>query len=162
MLTFIEAFMLIKWAKLCLFWPKLGEISHFYPNSVINISKNWSKEVRITRSHKDTTISCLQKISTLKNRPNHMKKAQKLNKWHFLVYHPPFGPLELKEKNFRTLASGWTLLGIRSGWKYMRPKQIARRAQTTRKKIYISLIWPLKLPSWNLDYFFKILIELKF
>ena len=78
MLTFNEAFMLIKWAKLCLFWPKLGQIGHFYANSVIKISKNWSIEVKMSRSRKATTISCLQKKFTLKNRPNCMKKGSKI------------------------------------------------------------------------------------
>ena len=49
-----------------------------------------------------------------------------------------YKPLVLMGKNFLSLAADWDLLGIWSGRKYVRTKEIVRRPQAPIKKIQIS------------------------
>ena len=55
-----------------------------------------------------------------------------------MLYQAKFGPPVLRGKNFLSLAAEWDLLGIWSGRKYVRTKEIVRGTQTTRKEIQIS------------------------
>ena len=55
-----------------------------------------------------------------------------------MLYQAKFGPPVLRGKNFLSLAAEWDLLGIWSGRKYVRTKEIVRGTQTTPKEIQIS------------------------
>ena len=52
-----------------------------------------------------------------------------------MLYQAYFGAPVLRGKNFLSLAAEWDLLGIWSGRKYVRTKEIVRGAQTTLKQI---------------------------
>ena len=60
-----------------------------------------------------------------------------------MLYQAYFGPPVLRGKIFLSLAAEWDLLGIWSGRKYERTKEIIRGTQTTPKKIQISFIFAL-------------------
>ena len=62
-------------------------------------------------------------------------KAENRKKWLKMLYQAYFGPPVLRGKNFLSLAAEWDLLGIWSGRKYVRTKEIVRGTQTTPKKI---------------------------
>ena len=65
-------------------------------------------------------------------------KAENRKKWLKMLYQAKFGPPVLRGKNFLSLAAEWDLLGIWSGRKYVRTKEIVRRPQAPIKKIQIS------------------------
>ena len=51
-------------------------------------------------------------------------KAENRKKWLKMLYQAYFGPPVLRGKNFLSLAAEWDLLGIWSGRKYVRTKEI--------------------------------------
>ena len=55
-----------------------------------------------------------------------------------MLYQAKFGPPVLRGKIFLSLAAEWDLLGICSGRKYVRTKEIVRGTQTSPKEIQIS------------------------
>ena len=52
-----------------------------------------------------------------------------------MLYQAYFGPPALRGKIFLSLAAEWDLLGIWSGRKYVRTKEIVRGSQTTLKQV---------------------------
>ena len=66
-----------------------------------------------------------------------------------------FEPLVLVEKNFLSLAAEWDLLGIWSGRKYVRTKEIVRQTQTPNTKIRISSTLPPSCLRNKFENFFK-------
>ena len=69
--------------------------------------------------------------------------AENRKKWLKMPYQAYFGPPVLREKIFLSLAAEWDLLGIWSGRKYVRTKEIVQGTQTMLKKIRISPILAL-------------------
>ena len=67
-----------------------------------------------------------------------MQNGKKREFWRKIGRFAQFEPLVLVGKNFLSLAAEWDLLGIWSGRKYVRTKEIVRGTQTTRKQIQIS------------------------
>ena len=63
------------------------------------------------------------------------KNGKKREFWLKIGRLAHFEPLVLVGKNFLSLAAEWDLLGIWSGRKYVRTKEIVRYTQTTLKKI---------------------------
>ena len=63
------------------------------------------------------------------------KNGKKREFWLKIGRFAQFEPLVLVGKNFLSLAAEWDLLGIWSGRKYVRTKEIVRGAQTTLKKV---------------------------
>ena len=62
-------------------------------------------------------------------------KAENRKKWLKMLYQAYFGPPVLRGKIFLSLAAEWDLLGIWSGRKYVRTKEIVRGSQTTLKQV---------------------------
>ena len=62
-------------------------------------------------------------------------KAENRKKWLKMLYQAYFGPPVLSGKIFLSLAAEWDLLGIWSGRKYVRTKEIVRGTQTTLKQV---------------------------
>ena len=63
------------------------------------------------------------------------KNGKKREFWLKIGRFAQFEPLVLVGKIFLSLAYDWDLLGIWSGRKYVRTKEIVRRPQTTRKQV---------------------------
>ena len=63
------------------------------------------------------------------------KSGKKREFWRKIGRFAQFEPLVLVGKNFLSLAADWDLLGIWSGQKYVRTRDIVRRPQATLKKI---------------------------
>ena len=61
--------------------------------------------------------------------------AENHKKWLKMLYQAYFGPPVLRGKIFLSLAAEWDLLGIWSGRKYVRTKEIVRGTQTTLKQV---------------------------
>ena len=71
------------------------------------------------------------------------KNGKKREFWQKIGRFAQFEPLVVVGKIFLRLAADWDLLGIWSGRKYVRTKEIVRGAQTPIKKIQISLTFAL-------------------
>ena len=71
------------------------------------------------------------------------KNGKKREFWRKIGRFAQFEALVLVGKNFLSLDADWDLLGICSGRKYVRAKEIVRGTQTTPKKIQISSILAL-------------------
>ena len=90
------------------------------------------------------------------------KNGKKREFWLKIGRFAQFEPLVLVGKNFLSLAADWDLLGIWSGRKYVRTKEIVRRPQAPIKKIHISLTLALSSQGTNLRTSLRTLIELSF
>ena len=137
--THFEPVIIIKRGKSSLFQqncPKMTLFAEMWRWKGLQSGQNGSGRWNLTAAQQ---FHAFKIITHPQIEPKWQKKARFLNKCLFLAYHPHFGPLLLEEKNFFPSSSGWNLLEIWSGRKYMGPKKIARLPSDTLKKVWISL-----------------------